>query len=525
MTKYSNVVINGKTLEVPAQSAVKYEQVGEIGEGNSANIEAGDVIVYEDAPFSWITVGSAYVVTEIDSDKDARIMDDEGDNYDTCGDVFTTYRKVSEKKRLTVGDYAKVVRDIGYHNYVIGSVIKIAVDDHDRKPYQADKADGTRGTWLYEHELEPATKAEFDAQKKPADPRSQFAAGDKVRLLSGGGRHPLCGFSDGNVYDVTNPLYSGHKNERVEIANGSSKGFAKPEQLVKVTEIDRFKAGSHVKIVDLSGGLAEGRLGQIAEVVTDDGSSIPYKIRFISDGDIEWVRAIRITAATAEEVAAARYAAKIGDFKDGDWAEIVNPTEANANSRAIAAKGQTVKVSLFGQHGIRGLTLTSADGRSIGFANADALRKVDEPKPAPSFVIGDKVRIAVPEGAPTRHGRVGVKNSEIGEVTGVRSDVLIVRFPSFGDGWNGLPSELVKVTEEEAVESAKWSAIGRKVNEYKAGDIVEVTGGYEEVKKGDIGVITHADGSSLPGVTVRGVQRFVQVKLVMPVEQRFDKVA
>jgi hypothetical protein len=602
MTKYSNVVINGKTLEVPAQSAVKYEQVGEIGEGNSANIEAGDVIVYEDAPFSWITVGSAYVVTEIDSDKDARIMDDEGDNYDTCGDVFTTYRKVSEKKRLTVGDYAKVVARVSCHNYEIGTLIEIVTDATDHQPYKGKRPDGTRGNWLFECELEPATKAEFDAQipkavpeeytevrrqarvgeririvktadprwengeefvvkrttpvgvgfvhpcgfcdgeatafhseyvvlePKPTDPRSQFATGDKVRLLSGGGCHPLNGYADGKEYTVTNPLYSGHRGERIEITGGGQQtGYAKPDQLVKVTEkaTVRLKVGEYGKVQNYSGDLN----GKIVKVTKNDRVSVCgfiYGTEKLNGEPADVLSVGQLVRATAEEVAAARYAAKIGDFKDGDWAEIVNPTEENADSSVIRAKGQTVKVVPCGPSGYRGLTLTSADGSLIGFANADALRKVDAPKSETKHEdrvpVGSYVKIMT--------NSEGLTKGDIAKVTEDDSDDSFYPYRcelldrSNFDWFRADQFEVIPEAEvAEAVESAKWSAIGRNVNEYKTGDIVEVTGGYEEVKRGDIGVITNADGSSLPGVTVRGVQRYVQVKLVMPVEQRFDKVS
>ncbi|MHA7962832.1 hypothetical protein ACX93W_01720 [Paenibacillus sp. CAU 1782] len=615
MTKYSNVVINGKTLEVPAQSAVTYEQVGGVGEGNGADIEAGDVIVYEEAPISDITAGVAYVVTEIDSCGDAQITDDEGDSYDTSGDTFTTYRKVPEKKRLTVGDYAKVTES-GSHNYDVGTIIEIVQDDRDGSPYRGKRPNGNIGNFLREREVTPATKAEFDAQSappadsetvihegreyrkisrnanvgdlvvitanknshgykigaivkvakrydnggkavgintgdalgnvrdsdyltlepaRPVDPRSQFGsrltAGDKVRLISGGGQYPLNGYANGTVYTVDNGTPD--SDDHIRITGGEvSRGYAKPDQLVKVTETESLEVGDSVIFTE---DFFEHKIGKIAVIreIDECDTLLKYGLDDISGKRSGWTNRCSVRLATAEEVAAARYAAKIGDFKDGDWAEIVNPTDENADSSVIRAKGQTVKVIPYGPSGYRGLTLTSSDGTRIGYANADALRKVDEPKPTRPFAIGDKVRIAVPESVALRHGRAGVKNSEVGEVTAVSSDRVTVNFPSFGNGWDGLPGELTTVTEEEAVqaaESAKWAAIGRKVNEYKAGDIVLVvrTAGGHPV--GTIGEVVEQPDHWIGGkrIAVKAADGSVRdhttsAKLVTPVEQRFDK--
>jgi hypothetical protein len=84
-------------------------------------------------------------------------------------------------KRLTIGDFAKVIAARSGHNYEVGSVVKISVDDHRSMPYKAEKADGTTGNWLYESVLEPATEAEFLAQRKPAEP-ARLEVGDIVRI-------------------------------------------------------------------------------------------------------------------------------------------------------------------------------------------------------------------------------------------------------------------------------------------------------------------------------------------------------
>ncbi|EGB2304113.1 hypothetical protein H6025_000091 [Listeria monocytogenes] len=59
--------------------------------------EEGDYIVFEKSDVSYITPGSPYFVNRIDSCGDARVIDNDGDDYDTDGDEFTVYRKTGPK--------------------------------------------------------------------------------------------------------------------------------------------------------------------------------------------------------------------------------------------------------------------------------------------------------------------------------------------------------------------------------------------------------------------------------------------
>lgn len=90
-----------------------------------------------------------------------------------------------------------------------------------------------------------------------------------------------------------------------------------------------------------------------------------------------------------------------------------------------------------------------------------------------------------------------------------------------------LTEEEVSAIEKEAQETAKWAKIGRKVGEYKRGDIVEAThissGGR---LTGVVNDLERADSPNL-GITsyVDGTYRAVYTEgatLITPVEQRFD---
>ncbi|RCX22904.1 hypothetical protein DFP94_101493 [Fontibacillus phaseoli] len=253
----------------------------------------------------------------------------------------------AKPKRLTVGDYAKVVADNASHNYAVGTFVKIVIDDHRHYPYRAEKADGTLGNWLDEKDVECATEAEVAAAQREAkealkygdfadggyaelvnapeslvrhrgikngdfvtvqiadipgkyalrvdkgekhgycdasalrkvtreeyeaavDPRNQFAKGDKVRLISGGGTLGLFDYETGGIYTVGDPK-PGNTSEKVQITGGGQPtAYAKPDQLEKVSaeevaEIEKWAA--------IGRKVGEFKRGDIVEAKRSLGSS------------------------------------------------------------------------------------------------------------------------------------------------------------------------------------------------------------------------------------------------------------
>lgn len=55
-------------------------------------VRQGDFIVYETAPYGFLTPTIAYLVRSSGVDNGAIILDDDGDEYDTRGDDFNVYR-------------------------------------------------------------------------------------------------------------------------------------------------------------------------------------------------------------------------------------------------------------------------------------------------------------------------------------------------------------------------------------------------------------------------------------------------
>ncbi|EMT54756.1 hypothetical protein I532_04090 [Brevibacillus borstelensis AK1] len=171
----------------------------------------------------------------------------------------------AEAQRLKVGDYVKVVDDRKRNgskrtDVVIGEIRKITENDESSVPFRTTTLDGSDSAWFRAEALTRATDEEVaEAKRKLAF--DQLKKGDKVRLMNGGGKFPLHGFQDGNIYEVVTPEYAHSRGTKVQIVDGGGyKGYADPDQLVKVTEeeakwhaigreVGQFKEGDIVRIV------------------------------------------------------------------------------------------------------------------------------------------------------------------------------------------------------------------------------------------------------------------------------------
>ncbi|MDH2332458.1 hypothetical protein [Paenibacillus polymyxa] len=588
-----NVTVPAVDVEV---NGVKYRKV-------DRDAQIGDIIRYE-GDSDYVTKDAFYAVTRFDSAGDPQIVDNDGDEYDLCGEDFVVYAKVSETtgeyrevkrwaepgeririvrkasgeeryengaefvvdsadgdgdvrvtvgtrdnvlvelreynvlepatakepapRRLTVGDYAKVIANSTIHNYTIGSFVKIVRGDNDESPYIAEKTDGTEGNFLAEKDVELATEAEFLAQKRlkvgefakvvaknrmftdehvsvgdvvkitedddssrpfytdsidgktagwfteselvratdeevaqakrklaaettTADPRSQFAKGEKVRLISGGGKYPLNGYDNGKIYEVATPLYVSHDcGHVIQIVGGDiPQGYAKPEQLAKLT----IEVGSTVRLT------------------IEEGKTPRYKWGNVSNGDIG-----KVTSIDGET-------ARVDFLGQSDWHALLSE-----------------------------LTLVT-----------DTEKTQPQPKPV-RFKVGEyartitDVRKDLPKGSLVKITRDDHDSRPFRAVLLDGSDFDYYR-----------QDELERVDAE----TAKWAVIGREVGEYKDGDVVQVVddsrlsvGGT--IKNGDIVTLQDAGGDLFRlqkvGIDVGNIASPRRFKLVTPVEQRFDRM-
>ncbi|ASS64279.1 hypothetical protein CHN56_03848 [Bacillus velezensis] len=249
---------------------------------DKSEAQDGDYIKFDEAPKRCLTSGKYYEIDYVDSQGDPWITDDDGDEFDTqvlCDDEFEVYRKVSassvevepKPERLKVGDYAKVVENLRVHCAEIGEIVLVKIDDESVVPYKCEKLNGERGGWFYESELVRATDEEV-AEAKDAAARAKFKRGDKVRLLSGGGDYPLSGFENDKIYEVLYNNFNHPKGKRIRIADSTERfGYATPDQLEilseeEAAEIER-KQAEEAKWAKIGRKVGEYKKGDIARVV------------------------------------------------------------------------------------------------------------------------------------------------------------------------------------------------------------------------------------------------------------------
>jgi len=276
-----------------------------------------------------------------------------------------------------------------------------------------------------------------------------------------------------------------------------------------------LRVGDYAKVIDADGDM-RAKIGDIITVEWSDGSLIGGTT---FDGRSIGMFARRFVRATESEV---KRAWEIGPFADGGYAVVKPDADGYLSGFESGSYVEVRPTKVPGRYALE-IKSPRMSGYNDGFCNADALRKVtkeeyeEATKPKPVFNVGDTVILSVPEGKRARFGWGAVKNGDIGEVISVKPDRVAVKFPEHSS-WYADPSELMLLTTEEA----KWAKIGRKVGEYKNGDIVEVTGSDSGHTIGTIGVIEYDLGA--PRVRANGRLRshLGQMRLIVPVEQRFD---
>jgi hypothetical protein len=226
MAKLENV----KILDMVNGEPTRVEYNGAIYVKTEDDAEAGDLVrVIAKDGIGYVTQGGFYEIY-LDEVDELTFVDDDGDErpYEYYDTEFETFRKVSETKasadlaerlaelerrlealeermkpmtsakevsqarRLTVGDYAKVVANDTGHLAKVGDIIKIVEDERDDHPYRCENLNGEDVWWFKEHELVPATDEEVAQAKaevrwaKIGRKPGEFKKGDIVRVIDKG---------------------------------------------------------------------------------------------------------------------------------------------------------------------------------------------------------------------------------------------------------------------------------------------------------------------------------------------------
>ncbi|ATO50995.1 hypothetical protein P4V86_15470 [Brevibacillus laterosporus] len=216
-------------------------------------------------------------------------------------------KEVAEANRLKIGEYAKVV-EAGREIATVGQIVKVVIDDESHMPFRTEDLNGEFTGWFREGMIVRATDEEV-AEAKRQQAFDQFKPGDKVRLVSGGGKFPLFGFKNGGIYTVVQnkvTVDAGEYRASIQDQDGLE-GYANPDQLEKLTseeakwaalgrKVGEFKAGDTVRFLGHPGGIhgLNKHVGVITTIERISGSLVPYwlsKPGFVNDGNGTWTTA------------------------------------------------------------------------------------------------------------------------------------------------------------------------------------------------------------------------------------------
>jgi hypothetical protein len=329
--------------------------------------------------------------------------------------------------------------------------------------------------------------------------------------------------------------------KHLEGTNNGCAGVLKSEYVVlepvnnakPTPQPERLKVGEYVKVTDASGS-GYAKKGDIAAVTNDNWLDSRGKLLDVKtlDGRTYGMYAHRFVRATESEVEAAKKAAErakqIGEFADGGYAVVVDAGKSTCLSGIKNGDYVTVKVD----DPNRNVYPLYVCGRNGGYCDADALRKVTREeygaatKPKPVFSVGDYAKVTCDVMEFRKNDIVRItQDKSCGYISG-SFDFKVDRIGKNTYGFISAKN-IEKISAEEFArieEEAKWTAIGRKVGEFKVGDlgrIVRKHGAAANV--GDIvEVKSPYNGGESNSVYIDGGWA-VGVELIVPVEQRFDK--
>lgn len=274
---------------------------------------------------------------------------------------------------------------------------------------------------------------------------------------------------DGDVF-IKHPKGNGngnacvHRSEYVVLDNVEAAPIPTPTP--------RLKVGEYAKVIEtlnIHGGVrSDVIIGEIYEIIKDEGGRIPFRGKRVGDGFITWFRESALERAT----------------------------DAEGDAKRVYKIGEYVKVTKKG-----------------GAHNYD---------------VGEIVKVTKSYGEPLFGG---IKAS-----TGTEGNCLASEQvePATEADYESVRAETERKKAEDECER-KWAAIGRKVNEYKAGDIVRFTS-YKGVHglNDYNGILTEVAHAEADGYTDLAKPPYVKcgfgtytnprhIELVTPVEQRFDR--
>ncbi|NOU98445.1 hypothetical protein [Paenibacillus planticolens] len=500
----------------------------------------GDIIRFDDSS-SCVTTGGFYEVTRIDSFDDPQVTDDDGDEFDLCGNDFTVFKRVEaavaptppespaptltdqyvihdgkvyvkEARKATKGDtviVTKVERDslrsfsLGDIGTVTGRRGWVDADIHVKFTSGNEKFIGPSASNSEYNVLVPTDTVTIDGVEYTLEKR-KAAKGDRVLVVthftygkSGQIADVEMVYGDG---DVKTPLNERMLPSRYIVLAPKVAAAAQP----KYREVKRkANVGERIRIVSYNCG---NHAFPDKYVNVGDEFTVESVDR---DGDVWYVKERKIESlfyyscgeyvvlepvAPDAKKAETKSAEPEPRLKVGEYAKVIRNNVGNA-----MAPNDIVEITYDdgGKHFPYKAKRVS-DGKTSNWIAIHELVRATDAEVAEAkrkaakaqFSVGDTVKLVSGGG---KWPLLGFEDGKLYEIVNVSprgrnaNEIEIKKTEGRGSGY-ATPDKIIKLTPAEAeqarkeqaeaaakaAEEAKWAKIGRKVNEFKAGDIVTV---------------------------------------------------
>lgn len=502
-----------KVAPQPPTPGDDYEEI------SAYDAEEGDFVWYDESPEYSITEGKFYEINEIDCADDPQITDDDGDDYDTVGEDFRVFRKITEDEEVPfkVGDII-AGKPTAPYTYTNKNMTRgVVVGTGENPPYPGDDI----RIEIIEHSGNHPSNASYSVHSKhfefakaregdtvemlTDDEAGDYAKGDRFLVEIGVNDYEVIRDNDGdkryiNVHDhleykvvkaaedkpKTDPRAAFEKGDKVRLVSGGDGsglyGFKNGEEYEVGNPSTSYWNGERIEIVTSGGANGYALPEQLEKVVDTTPSTITHN--------------------------GAEYTLVDRKARPGDV--VVFEKDDNPEWLINSVKYYTVHDDDTG-----GVIFYGEDGdkyRVYAFDRTESTVKVyaSVAKPA-DFKPGDYAKLKTNRGA--------LRGFSAGDIVklhdnSVGASDFDVRKPDGSRGFTD--ADNLEPVEEKDV---KWTKIGRKLNEFKKGDIVTPSDTYSpeftvlaesEIRSGSVGFETRSVSIS-------------SVDLVAPVEARFDR--
>ncbi|NHN31171.1 hypothetical protein [Paenibacillus agricola] len=491
--------LNGVNVIIPAIATISYNGVNYVQSEEAA--VKGDIIrIADDEGASDLTDGAYYEVNRVDSAGDPQITDDDGDNYDT----------------------ARLDEDF--------VVFKRPETESPTEPSAAPTSIPTSLTTTLPSDYVIHAGSVYTKESRKAN------VGETVIIIANMTHHA---FEVGST-TVIQELFRG--NERVR-GEDRANGWLSDKCYAVITPAESITLGGTVYNV-------EKRKAAVGDVIlaigsSGDGRYVAGDIGRTTDShgipDVTWNNGkenaisesryvVLVPVVSAQQVSYVEVKRKANV---GERIRIVNPTM----SMNMYDKGSEFTVKRVDSDRTGDLRVDIGGNERLivylEYVVLEPAKIAAEPAEPERLKVGEYARVLTAEKDVVKGAIVRIEEDDRDSVPFKGRDI------SGTNEWDWFrPTQIERVSpaEVEAVrkqaeksalkvaELAKWSAIGRKVGEIKAGDMVRVLNPLgSSLEIGEITTVVTPDGTDSPDVRHKGGgTRYAEVELIAPVESLFS---